>query len=81
MGTKKKSKKNIKKSTKFKIWCIKQGITQRQIHKDTCLSIGTIHSMWHKGKANASSIKLISLVYKLTDDSTKKMISLFEDID
>ena len=64
--------------TKFKIWCLKHNITQRRNKKDTELSIGTIHSTWYKGKANASTIKLISLTYELDESKLKKMIQEFD---
>jgi len=70
---------NKQATTKFMLWCIKHNITQRQIKRDTNLSIGTIHSMWYKGKANASSIKLIALVYSLDEEKVKKMIRQFDD--
>lgn len=85
-ATIKKSKKIIKpkvpiptQATKFKMWCVKHNLTQRQIKRDTNLSIGTIHSMWHKGTANASSIKLLSLVYGLDEQKLIKMIQEFDN--
>jgi hypothetical protein len=81
---KKSAKKKISSSnnaTKFKIWCIKEGITQVQIQNDTKLSIGCIHSTWNEGKANDSTIKLISLVYNLDEPKLKKMITTFEHND
>ncbi|MEM4271261.1 MAG: hypothetical protein QXO70_04175 [Candidatus Pacearchaeota archaeon] len=81
--SKSKSKKEIpikkQATTKFMLWCIKHNITQRQIKRDTNLSIGTIHSMWYKGKANASNIKLIALVYSLDEDKVSKMIHEFDN--
>lgn len=78
MSKKKKKSPNQKKITRFKIWCMKNGITQRQIHRDTLLSIGTIQSMWMKGNANGSTIKLISLVYNLDENEAKNLITTFE---
>jgi len=84
---KKKSAKKITKTisinnaTKFKIWCIKEGITQVQIRVDTKLSIGCIHATWNEGKATDSTIKLISLVYNLDESKLKKMITTFEHND
>jgi len=69
---------NNNNATKFKIWCIKEGITQVQIQNDTKLSIGCIHSTWNEGKANDSTIKLISLVYNLDEAKLKNMITTFE---
>lgn len=74
-----KKKKKIQGVTKFKIWCIKQNLTQRQIRKDTELSIGTIHSTWYKGTANASVVKLLSLVYKIEEKKVEKMIQTFDN--
>jgi hypothetical protein len=71
--------KNEKKTTKFMLWCIKNKITQRKLRKDTNLSIGTIQATWYKGRANASTIKLISLVYNLDEEKVKKMISEFDE--
>jgi hypothetical protein len=70
---------NQKKTTKFMLWCIKNNITQRRLRKDTNLSIGTIQATWYKGSANASTIKLISLVYNLDEEKVKKMISEFDE--
>lgn len=69
---------NNNNATKFKIWCIKEGITQVQIQNETKLSIGCIHSTWNEGKANDSTIKLISLVYNLDEVKLKNMITTFE---
>jgi hypothetical protein len=84
-GAKKTSKKstnnNSNNATKFKIWCIKEGITQVQIRTDTKLSIGCIHATWNEGKATDSTIKLISLVYNLDEAKLKKMITTFEHND
>lgn len=66
------------KTTKFKIWCIKHNLTQRQIKRDTKLSIGTIQATWGKGKANPSVIKLISLTYGIDEDKLKKLITEFD---
>src|SRR3954462_15688221 len=60
--------------TKFKIWCIENGITQVKICEDTKLSIGCIHATWNDGKANDSTIKLIAMVYNLDEVKLKKMI-------
>lgn len=73
------TKKELQGVTKFKIWCIKQNLTQRKIRKDTELSIGTIHSTWYKGNANASVVKLLSLVYKIDETKVKKMIQTFDN--
>jgi hypothetical protein len=69
---------NNNNATKFKIWCIKEGITQVQIQNDTKLSIGCIHSTWNEGKATDSTIKLISLVYNLDEAKLKNMMTTFE---
>lgn len=68
----------VQKITKFNIWCRKNKLTQRQIRKDTELSIGTIHSTWYKGTANASVVKLLSLVYKIDEAKVEKMIKTFD---
>lgn len=65
------------KPTEFKMWCVKEGLTQRQIKKDAKLSIGTIHAMWYKGSANEANIKLLSLVYKIDEQKLQKMIKKF----
>ncbi len=65
------------RSTKFKKWCIKNGIQQLDIRKKTKLSIGCIHSTWNDGKATGSTIKLISLVYNINEAKLKKMITTF----
>jgi len=75
---KKSATKKNNNATKFKIWCIKEGITQVRIQLDTKLSIGCIHSTWNEGKANDSTIKLISLVYNIDEVKLKKMITTFE---
>lgn len=64
--------------TKFKMWCVKNDLTQRQIKRDTKLSIGTIHSMWYKGSANAANIKLLSVIYKIDEVKLTKMIQEFD---
>lgn len=69
---------NEQTPTKFRIWCMKKGLTQRQIKKDTNLAIGTIHAMWYKGNANSSSIKLLSLVYKIDEQKLSNMIHEFD---
>jgi hypothetical protein len=76
---KKRTAKKINRITRFKIWCVKRNLTQRQIRKDTNLSIGTIHSMWYKGKANESNMKLISLVYKIEEEKLKRLITEFDN--
>ena len=77
---KKDSEKKTKKghATKFKFWCLKEGITQVQIRDETKLSIGCIHATWNEGKATDSTIKLISLVYNLDEQKLKNMINTFE---
>lgn len=66
------------KATKFKIWCMKQSITQVDIRKATKLSIGCIHATWNEGKASDSTIKLISLLYDIEESKLKKLIKTFE---
>lgn len=87
-ATVKKNKKHQKvktpepvQTTKFKIWCIKHNLTQRQIKRDTKLSIGTIQATWSKGKANPSVIKLLSVIYGFDEEKLKKLISEFDTID
>lgn len=67
------------KMTKFRIWCMKKGITQINIHDETYLSLGSINNMWHIGKSNDSTILLMSIVYKIDFDELKKLITTFED--
>jgi len=75
---KKKSKpKKNENATQFKVWCITIGIEQKDIRRDTKLSIGCIHSTWNLGKASPSTIKLLSLVYKMDETKLKRMINTF----
>ena len=71
----KKQKNSVRNATQFKLWCIGKGITQKKIHKDTKLSIGCIHATWTDGKAAESTIKLISLVYKINEAELTEMIN------
>ncbi len=74
----KKSKKNLESNaTEFKIWCIRNGMEMKDIRRDTKLSIGCIHSTWNLGKANESTIKLLSLVYDINEKKLAKMITTF----
>lgn len=79
MSDKKNKSNNIRRdnATQFKIWCIDNSIQQEQIRNDTHLSIGCIHSTWNLGKASPSTIKLLSLVYKIDEKLLKKMITTF----
>lgn len=67
--------KKKKKVTEFKLWCIKNQITQRKMAKDTELSVGCVHGMFNHGKANKSVIKLVSLVYKIDEPELKRMLT------
>jgi hypothetical protein len=72
------NKKNFEKNaTEFKIWCIKNKIEMQDIRRDTKLSIGCIHGLWNVGKANESTIKLISLVYKINEKELNGMVTTF----
>lgn len=79
----KKKKKNNKKSigskkiTNFKLYCVKNNITQVKLRELTELSIGCIHATWHDGHASNSTIKLISLVLKMTEKSIRELITTF----
>jgi hypothetical protein len=76
---KKKKSNNLMENnaTQFKMWCIDNGIEQKDIRRDTKLSIGCIHSTWNLGKATPSTVKLISLVYKLNEKELNDMIHTF----
>ncbi len=63
--------------TLFKIWCIKNNVSQVKIAEDTKLSVGCVHTMWNDGKATASTIKLLSLVYGIEEKKLKHMINTF----
>ena len=66
-----------KNATEFKIWCIKNKIEMQHIRRDTKLSIGCIHALWNVGKANESTIKLLSLVYKINEKEVSDMVTTF----
>lgn len=68
-------------STQFKAWCFKNSISQVKLREDTKLSIGCIHGLWNMGKATASTIKLVALVYGLDEEKLKKKITTFEKVD
>ena len=78
-GARKKGKKGKSKMTKFRVWCLKNGIAQITMNQDTYLSLGSINNMWHVGKSNDSTILLVSLVYELDFEELKTMITTFED--
>lgn len=67
------------KCTKFMLWCIKHDLNQRQIKRDTTLSIGTIYAMWYEGKASDKSIKILSFTYGMDESKLKKMIEEFDN--
>lgn len=68
-------KEPVRKMSYFKVWCAEKGILQKDIRRDTKLSIGCIHSLWNEGKASESTIKLLSLVYNLKEEKIKEMVN------
>jgi hypothetical protein len=65
--------------TKFCSWCRINGLSQRQIMRDTDISIGCIGAMWYKGTTTLANIRLISMVYKLDRQKLIKMVREFDN--
>lgn len=68
-----------KKITKFCSWCKLNDLSQRQIMRDTDISIGCIGAMWYKGTTTLANIRLISMVYKLDRQKLIKMVREFDN--
>ncbi len=79
--TKKSKVKKVKGITQFKLWCVKNSITQVELRKQTELSIGCIHATWHDGRASKSTIKLIALTLGKDENEIQSMISNFVEND
>jgi hypothetical protein len=60
--------------TKFRIYCLENGITQNDIRDKTDLSIGCIHGAWNSGTSTPSTINKIATAFDIDKDILSKMI-------
>jgi hypothetical protein len=65
--------------TKFRLYCLKNGISQEDIMDETFLSKGCVHGMWNNGKSSTKSIKLVSLVFNIDEENLREMMTEFVD--
>jgi hypothetical protein len=82
--TKQTASKKVKKAksvTKFRVWCLQKGITQKDIREKTELSIGCLHGAWREGKSTKSTINKISSAFGIDKDLLTKMIKEFVTFD